>query len=62
MTYIDPFTPRIQDEPIPPQIESKNLNAIQDSMEAANLSVSNSDTEISGSWSKSSDQESVRTE
>ena len=60
MIYMDPFAPRIQDEPIPPQIERQNLNVSQDCMEPANRSVSTSIADVSGSGSEFSGEEAVR--
>src|SRR5258707_5834115 len=57
MLYMEPSAPLIQDEPIPSQMERQNPGISQDSMELVNLSVGNSDAEVSD---KTSRQETVR--
>ncbi len=46
----DPSASRLQDEPIPPELcnGQSSANTSRDSMEQANLSISNSEADLSG--------------
>jgi hypothetical protein len=59
MMCIDPFAPRLQDEPIPLQIENLNSDISRDSIDPAHLSV---DLDVSGIGVKPACQETVRKE
>ena len=60
MMYIDPFASRLQDEPIPSQMDKQNSNISHDSMDPVNMSVGNSEPDVSGIEVKSIYQETVR--